>query len=180
MSKAEITKSISRWAVVFKIEFALDRSIKTYSKGMLQRVGFLVTLLHDPKLVILDEPLSGLDPIGRKELKTVIKDINEEGKTVFFSSHIVSDVEEVSSDVIFIKKGALFYQGRVDEIIKKNSKGNFIITAYNSNFEKKNFEVDLKNKDEKINEILSENYSIYSIEEERPTLEEIIYDVKNK
>ncbi len=180
MNTGEIKRNIDKWAPIFKIEFALDRTIKNYSKGMLQRVGFLVTLLHDPKLIILDEPLSGLDPIGRKELKSVIKDINNEGKTVFFSSHIVSDVEEVCSDVIFIKNGSLFYEGSVDKIIRENSKNDFTITAFDSNDLKHIFEVNLNEKDKKISSLMNEGFSIYSIEEEKPTLEEIVYEVKSK
>ncbi len=122
LPKNKINQQISKLAPLFRIDFALDREIHTYSKGMLQRIGFLTALLHDPKLVILDEPLSGVDPIGRKELKDVIVDINKMGKTVFFSSHIVSDVEEICDKVIFLKDGKLVYQGRVEDIINKNIK----------------------------------------------------------
>lgn len=118
LNKRQIREAIEKWADVFKIRFALDREIKKYSKGMLQRLGFLISLIHDPKIVILDEPLSGLDPLGRKELKDVLKELKDLGKTIFFSSHIVSDVEEVCDDVIFLNDGKIEYSGSVEEKLK--------------------------------------------------------------
>lgn len=177
LDKSNIISQIERWSPRFKIDFALDREIKTYSKGMLQRIGFLVTLLHDPKLVILDEPLSGLDPIGRKGLKDIIVEINNEGKTVFFSSHIVSDVEEICHNVIFLKDGKLFYEGSVDEIIQNNIKPKSII-RYKDQNSFMNIEVENQDKDETLKKLLNENKEIISIAIARPTLEEIIYNVK--
>ena len=177
LDKSNIISQIERWAPRFKIDFALDREIKTYSKGMLQRIGFLVTLLHDPKLVILDEPLSGLDPIGRKGLKDIIVEINNEGKTVFFSSHIVSDVEEICHNVIFLKDGKLFYEGSVDEIIQNNIKPKSII-RYKDQNSFINIEVENQDKDETLKKLLNDNKEIISIAIARPTLEEIIYNVK--
>ena len=177
LDKSNIISQIERWSPRFKIDFALDREIKTYSKGMLQRIGFLVTLLHDPKLVILDEPLSGLDPIGRKGLKDIIVEINNDGKTVFFSSHIVSDVEEICHNVIFLKDGKLFYEGSVDEIIQNNIKPKSII-RYKDQNSFMNIEVENQDKDETLKKLLNENKEIISIAIARPTLEEIIYNVK--
>lgn len=177
LDKSNIVSQIEHWAPRFKIDFALDREIKTYSKGMLQRIGFLVTLLHDPKLVILDEPLSGLDPIGRKGLKDIIVEINNDGKTVFFSSHIVSDVEEICHNVIFLKDGKLFYEGSVDEIIQNNIKPKSII-RYKDQNSFMNIEVENQDKDETLKKLLNENKEIISIAIARPTLEEIIYNVK--
>jgi ABC-2 type transport system ATP-binding protein len=122
LSKNEIEDKIIEWANTFKIDFALDRRIRSYSKGMLQRLGFLSTLVHDPKLIILDEPLSGLDPLGRKDLKEVIRKVRDEGKTVFFSSHIISDVEQVSDDIIFLKNGQVEYAGPLEVIKRRFSK----------------------------------------------------------
>ena len=176
LTKKRIDEQVRYWGPIFKIEFALDRLINNYSKGMLQRIGFLVTLLHDPEFVILDEPLSGLDPVGRKELKDVIIKINEKGKTIFFSSHIVSDVEEVSDDVIFLKSGELAYQGAIDSLLESHSKDKVFIryrengktNLITSNFDKKNS--DILNLINKGNEIIS-------VENEKVTLEEIIYHV---
>jgi ABC-2 type transport system ATP-binding protein len=173
----EIKRQVEYWAPVFKIDFALDRAIRNYSKGMLQRVGFLVTLLHDPKLIILDEPLSGLDPIGRKELKDVIVSINRLGKTVFFSSHIISDVEEVCHDVTFIKDGSLFYQGSVEKIINEHARGESLITFIkNESFE--TVKVKDEDKNDALKKLINDGFKIVKVETGRVTLEEIIYNVK--
>ncbi len=177
LSINETKKQIDYWAPVFKIEFALDRVIRNYSKGMLQRVGFLVTLLHDPKLIILDEPLSGLDPIGRKELKDVILSINKLGKTVFFSSHIISDVEEVCHDVTFIKEGSLFYQGSVEKIVNEHSKGESLITyTVADSFE--TLKVKDEDKNSSLKKLIEDGHKIIKVENGKITLEEIIYNVK--
>lgn len=176
MPKKRIKAQIERWAPKFRIEFALDREIHTYSKGMLQRIGFLTTLLHDPKLIILDEPLSGVDPIGRKELKDIIVEINKLGKTVFFSSHIVSDVEEICDKVIFLKEGKLVYQGKVDEIINKNIKP---ISRIRYILDGKTYVDKVENSDKKrlLESLLAKDADILSVEQDKPTLESIFYNV---
>jgi len=177
ISLAEIKQQIEYWGPIFKIDFALDRTIRNYSKGMLQRVGFLVTLLHDPKLIILDEPLSGLDPIGRKELKDVILSINKLGKTVFFSSHIISDVEEVCHDVTFIKDGALFYQGSVEKIINEHTKSESLITFIGKD-SYETLKVKDVDKNKALKKLIDDDFKIIKVESNRATLEEIIYNVK--
>ncbi|MCT4642564.1 MAG: ABC transporter ATP-binding protein [Bacteriovoracaceae bacterium] len=177
LKKNEIEKSINYWAPKFKIDFALDRKVRKYSKGMLQRIGFLVTLLHDPKLIILDEPLSGLDPIGRKELKDIIRSVNADGKTVFFSSHILSDVEEVCDEVIFIKEGKLIYQGSVEEIIRSNSKDLSEVVYLDNNGSKKVLMLDSDSLKSEVEGILNKDFELVSIKKIRPSLEEIFYKV---
>jgi ABC-2 type transport system ATP-binding protein len=178
LNESQIVNQIEKWAPVFKIAFALDRKLKNYSKGMLQRIGFLVTLLHDPKLIILDEPLSGLDPVGRKELKDVIREVQKDGKTVFFSSHIISDVEEVCSEVIFIKDGSLFYEGTVEEIVSKNTSGKFKV-VYQEKDERHINLIEGSKKEVFLKELLSQGAEIISINQDKLSLEEIIYDVKS-
>lgn len=178
MHSSEIEKQLSNWAGRFRIDFALDREIKSYSKGMLQRVGFLSALIHSPKLIILDEPLAGVDPVGRKELKDIIKEINKEGKTVFFSSHIVSDMEEICDSVIFLDKGKVAYQGSVSELLVKNSKKDFYIT-YMDNGEIKSLSVGVEKKDKVLRELIQAGNNIISVNQEKLTLEEIFYNVRN-
>jgi ABC-2 type transport system ATP-binding protein len=88
-----------------------------FSRGMLQRVGVAQALLHDPELVILDEPMGGLDPVGRKEFRDIILGLHERGKTVFFSTHILQDVEMVCDRVGIIVGGRMVSAGRLDEIV---------------------------------------------------------------
>jgi ABC-2 type transport system ATP-binding protein len=92
---------------------AKDRKIGTYSKGMRQRLGFAQALVNDPEYLFLDEPLDGLDPIGRREMKAVMRELKEEGRKIFLNTHILADVEEVCDEVGVIHRGALLYAGDV-------------------------------------------------------------------
>ena len=96
---------------------AATRQLRKFSKGMLQRVGLAQALIHDPELVILDEPMSGLDPIGRKQVRDLILTLREQGKTVFFSTHIIPDVEMICDRVGVIVKGRLLAVGKVDDLM---------------------------------------------------------------
>jgi len=97
---------------------ARDRTLRRFSKGMLQRAGLAQALIGNPELVILDEPLSGLDPIGRKELKDVISNLRTEGKTVFFSSHILADIELLCDKIVIVDKGKLRFFGTTRDFLK--------------------------------------------------------------
>ncbi len=90
--------------------------LRKFSKGMLQRVGIAQAILHDPKVVFLDEPMSGLDPMGRREVRTLIEQLKHEGKTVFFSTHILSDAEALCDRVAVINLGELKGVGRVADL----------------------------------------------------------------
>lgn len=94
---------------------ARNNPIYTYSKGMKQRLGFAQTLVHNPEYIFLDEPLDGLDPIGRKEIKEIIKALKSKGKTVFFNSHILYDTEELCDKIGIIHRGKILYDGGVKE-----------------------------------------------------------------
>lgn len=95
---------------------AARRLIRTYSKGMQQRLAIAQALVADPELVILDEPLSGLDPVGRIEVQELLKELNGQGKTIFFSSHILHDVESICDQVALLVKGELKYLGGPENI----------------------------------------------------------------
>jgi ABC-2 type transport system ATP-binding protein len=100
---------------------ARQLQLRKFSKGMLQRIGIAQALINDPHLVILDEPMSGLDPIGRKEIRDLILSLREEGKTVFFSSHILHDAEVLCDRVGILLKGRLVALGKVTELIGAGS-----------------------------------------------------------
>jgi len=102
---------------------ARSQSLKKFSKGMLQRAGLAQALMNDPELVVLDEPMSGLDPIGRKEVRDLIVSLREAGKTVFFSTHILSDVEAMTDRVAIIARGALQTTGTPAELVAKTILG---------------------------------------------------------
>jgi ABC-2 type transport system ATP-binding protein len=99
------------------------KSLKKFSKGMLQRAGLAQALMNDPEVVVLDEPMSGLDPIGRKQVRDLILELRERGKTVMFSTHILSDVEALADRVAIIARGALQAEGPPDELVRRTVLG---------------------------------------------------------
>jgi len=102
---------------------ARAQSLKKFSKGMLQRAGLAQALMNDPELVVLDEPMSGLDPIGRKEVRDLILELRDRGKTVFFSTHILSDVEAVADHVAIVARGQLQAQGTPADLVGRVLRG---------------------------------------------------------
>jgi ABC-2 type transport system ATP-binding protein len=93
-----------------------DARLRTYSKGMLQRIGIAQAIVHDPSVLFLDEPMSGLDPVGRKEIRDLIVRLNAEGKTIFMNTHILSDVELICDRVAIIVEGRIAYAGALDAL----------------------------------------------------------------
>jgi ABC-2 type transport system ATP-binding protein len=93
---------------------AADARLRTYSKGMLQRIGIAQAIVHDPSVVFLDEPMSGLDPVGRKEIRDLVVRLSASGKTIFMNTHILSDVETICDRVAIIVQGRIAYQGVLD------------------------------------------------------------------
>lgn len=100
------------------LTYAADWPLRRYSKGMLQRVGLAQALVNDPELIFLDEPMSGLDPIGRRLVRDIIIDLRHRGRTVFFSTHILSDAEALCDRVALLRAGRLVQVGRLDEILR--------------------------------------------------------------
>lgn len=96
-----------------------DTQLRKFSKGMLQRVGLAQSLVNDPEIVFLDEPMSGLDPVGRREVRDLIAELRDEGKTVFMCSHILSDIEVLCDRVAILKQGRLAQVGYLDELRRK-------------------------------------------------------------
>ncbi len=95
--------------------------LRKFSKGMLQRVGIAQAILHDPKVVFLDEPMSGLDPVGRREVRDLIQQLKDDGKTIFFSTHILSDAETLCDRVAILNRGKVVTVGHVADMLAKVS-----------------------------------------------------------
>ncbi len=104
------------------IGYAADRPARKLSKGMLQRAGLAAALVGDPELLILDEPMSGLDPVGRKEVRDLIVHERQAGRTIFFSSHILNDVETLCDEVTILRKGVVIVSGRLDTLLRSEVK----------------------------------------------------------
>ncbi|HZF01983.1 MAG TPA: ABC transporter ATP-binding protein [Methylomirabilota bacterium] len=114
---AEADKRIDQLLKLVELEHARKRLIKTYSKGMQQRVGLAQALINNPDLLVLDEPTSGLDPLGRMKVRQIIQRLKSEGKTVFFSSHELGEVETICDRVAIIHEGELKGIGTVSDIV---------------------------------------------------------------
>jgi ABC-2 type transport system ATP-binding protein len=109
---------------------AWDRQLRRFSKGMLQRVGLAQALVNEPELVVLDEPMSGLDPIGRRQVRDLIGGLRARGTTVFFSSHIVADIEVLCDRVAILRGGRVAHLGRLDDLRQRvDSAGHLEITV---------------------------------------------------
>jgi ABC-2 type transport system ATP-binding protein len=102
---------------------ARTQSLKKFSKGMLQRAGLAQALMNDPDVVVLDEPTSGLDPIGRKEVRDLILELKQQGKTVFFSSHILTDIEAIADQVAIVARGQIQQEGAPANLVNKTVLG---------------------------------------------------------
>src|SRR5260221_1507737 len=120
MERGEADKRIGQLLKLVELEHARKRPIKSYSKGMQQRVGLAQALINNPDLLILDEPTSGLDPLGRMKVREIIERLKNEGKTVFFSSHELGEVETVCDRVAIIHQGDLKVEGRVADLIQEH------------------------------------------------------------
>lgn len=116
MKKKEALNSIEYWLEKFEISEYLNKKVETLSKGNKQKIQLIVAVMHDPEVIILDEPFSGLDPVNVELFKTVIRELLAKGKTLIFSSHRMADVEEFCDDIIMLKKGETILQGNLDKI----------------------------------------------------------------
>jgi ABC-2 type transport system ATP-binding protein len=156
---------------------ARKRPIRGYSKGMVQRVGLAQTLLHDPDVYVLDEPMSGLDPIGRALVKEIMVDLKQRGKSVFFSTHITADVESVCDRVGVIVKGEMKCVRKVDEITVDG------ITGYQVRYRGEDDETPDTlhvSKDElpaTLSNLQSAGNRVLMVEPERKNLEEFFVDI---
>jgi len=164
----EVLRQLDLWE-------ARKRAIRGYSKGMVQRLGIAQALLHDPDLYILDEPMSGLDPIGRALVKDIILDLKRRGKSVFFSTHITSDVESVCDRVGIILDGELQSVELVDTIMAQGVLG-YTLTLRGANQETERY-VPKDELSAAMREIQSSGCEISLIEPKRKSLEDFFLDI---
>lgn len=116
MSKNDALKSLKYWFEKFEIQAWWDKKVEELSKGMAQKVQFITTILHDPKLLIFDEPFSGFDPVNADLLKREILDLREKGATIIFSTHNMESVEELCENISLVNQSRIVLQGNVREI----------------------------------------------------------------
>lgn len=121
MSGVEIRKRIPVVLATVGLTQARKVELKRFSKGMLQRIGIAQALLHDPQFLLLDEPMSGLDPVGRKEIRELILQLSQQGKTIFFSSHVIPDIEAICDQIALIQNGKLIGYGPIGQFMTSGS-----------------------------------------------------------
>lgn len=195
MDKSQATKRAKELLRKFEMLGWWHKKVQELSKGMQQKVQFVITLIHNPQLLIFDEPFSGFDPINQELLKSEIRELHQQGKTILFSTHNMASVEEVCDSMVLINKGQILLQGKIDDIKRQFTKNLYIIEfreptiEFTSNddfeiIEQNKSQFKIKIKDGKTpNDLLlyaSRFGTITRFEELLPTLNEIfISTVKN-
>ncbi len=125
MSKSDIVTSGEKWLQRLNLWDFRKNLLRNYSKGMQQRASFAIAMIHDPDLLILDEPMSGLDPIGRADIIRLIKELKEKGKTILFCSHLLEDIDRLADDVLILHKGQNLFHGPPSIICQEQGCENF-------------------------------------------------------
>ena len=148
------------------------QSLKTFSKGMIQKTGLIQCFLNAPDLVILDEPFSGLDPEGRYYAFSLIEEMKQEGQTVFLSSHILPDMEKLCDRIVVLKEGRIVFQGELEKL-KEKFKGKLQIVFIEKGFKKNLSGLTFSECQSELQNLIARECSIASVEPEYQSLEEI-------
>jgi ABC-2 type transport system ATP-binding protein len=135
LSKAEAQKQLKYWFEKFEIEGWWNKKIQELSKGMAQKVQFVVTVLHQPKLLIFDEPFSGFDPVNANLIKDEILELKKKGSTIIFSTHRMESVEELCDDIALIHKSNKLIEGRLEDVKRQYRKNTFQVGIMTNNVE---------------------------------------------
>ena len=192
MNKTDAEASINKWAKILKVEEYLQMNAEKLSKGNQQKIQFMTAIIHNPELVVLDEPFSGLDPVNTEILKNIIIDLVKNGKYVIMSAHQMATIEEFCSDILILNKGKTVLQGNLKEI-KEKYPANRLKLDVNQNIDKyiselgleieneKNNEYTIKITDEEkahklLNEIVKEGIKVNKFEIMKPTLNDIFIE----
>ena len=191
MSKQDALKALKYWFEKFEIQSWWNKKIEELSKGMAQKVQFITTILHEPKLLIFDEPFSGFDPVNTDLLKKEILALKDKGATIIFSTHNMSSVEELCDNISLIDKSKIVLQGNVAEIRAAHATGTYrVVTKTNlhiNDFElieeketHHGFEYVLKSRPGESNNILLKSLmnqsELFSFEEVLPNMNDIFID----
>jgi ABC-2 type transport system ATP-binding protein len=127
VSRTEIDAAVDSVIKLVGMTEAADRRVGTYSKGMLQRIGLAQSLVHDPQLVILDEPTAGVDPLGSAAIAEIIRELKHRGKTILLSSHLLAQIEGLCDRVAILHRGKLVREGRVDDLVEEKDAESLIV-----------------------------------------------------
>lgn len=163
------------------LDRAHDKLLRNFSKGMLQRIGLAQAIIHQPKFLILDEPMSGLDPDGRWQVTELIKEIAQGGATIFFSSHLLLDVERLCDRLVIINQGKIIFEGQQSEFLKSNHVGYEVIyQATPSTSPSVHVCENIKNVHQFLLELQKLNHLLIEVRQPRLNLEQAFNAIKNK
>lgn len=192
MKKQEAEQAIQKWAKELKVEEYLQMPAEKLSKGNQQKIQFMTAIIHNPELVVLDEPFSGLDPVNTEILKNIIINLVKNGKYIIMSAHQMATIEEFCSDILILNKGKTVLQGNLKEI-KEAYPANRLEVDVNQNIDNyiKEFALEIENEknhdycikitdEEKahqlLNKIISEGVKVNKFEIKKPTLNDIFIE----
>ena len=192
MKKEESIESINKWAKELKVEEYMQMPVEKLSKGNQQKIQFMIAIIHNPELVVLDEPFSGLDPVNTEILKNIIINLIKDGKYIIMSAHQMATIEEFCSDILILNKGKTVLQGNLKKI-KETYPANRVEINANQNIrsyiKEFDFEVETEannnyiikiSSEEKahklLNRLVSENVTIDKFEIKKPTLNDIFIE----
>ncbi|HJV65237.1 MAG TPA: ABC transporter ATP-binding protein [Geomonas sp.] len=177
LSGEELAKRCDQVLQQLELWDARKRPMRSYSKGMVQRVGLAQVLIHDPEVCILDEPMSGLDPVGRALVKEIMLDLKKRGKCVFFSTHIIADVESVCDRVGIILKGELQSVERVDAIMSRGVLGYHLTVREKGSAQTSEIYVPKEELSATTARLQGEGAEVTLIEPRRKSLEDFFLDI---
>ena len=127
VSRVKIDAAVDSVIKLVGMTEAADRRVGTYSKGMLQRIGLAQSLVHDPQLVILDEPTAGVDPLGSAAIAEIVRELKRRGKTVLLSSHLLAQIEGLCDRVAILHRGKLVCEGRIDDLVQEKDTESLVV-----------------------------------------------------
>ena len=131
VARAEIDAAVDSVIKLVGMTEAADRRVGTYSKGMLQRIGLAQSLVHDPQLVILDEPTAGVDPLGSAAIAEIVRELKRRGKTILLSSHLLAQIEGLCDRVAILHRGKLVREGLVDDLVQEKDAESLVVQGLN-------------------------------------------------
>ena len=192
MKKEDATKEIDYWMGRLKVDEYKNMTAEKLSKGNQQKIQFIISILHNPELIVLDEPFSGLDPVNTEMLKEVILELVEKGKYIVMSSHQMTSIEEFCKDIVIINKGKTVLKGNLQEI-KNSYKANRLEIDTEKDISKeiekqnmklikqvdRNYEIEIKDEDDAytlMKNLVNNNYKINKFELKRPSLNDIFIE----
>lgn len=173
-SSNEFEKRSNEVLNLVDLERAQNQRLSQYSKGMLQRIGIAQSIIHNPAFLIWDEPMSGLDPDGRSLVKNIMKNLNASGVTIFFSSHLLQDMQELCDRIVIIDKGKIVFQGEKNLLLQSQEEKREIAWCNDSKNPKeiKKEIISIDNLNSKIQELIASHAQIQWIEKIEWSLEE--------